>query len=69
MSQLVFDPVWAPPQPYLSYMEQTKDEENKKRCNLAQVQGTPHFLCQVVHTQSTFYRLTTRRRADDIVAL
>jgi len=39
MSQHMFDPVWAPPQPYLSYVELTKDQENKKRCNLAQVQG------------------------------
>jgi len=51
MSQPVFDPVSAPPQPYLSYVLQTKDEENKKRCNLAEVQGTPLLVSGRTHTE------------------
>ena len=55
MSQPVFDPVWAPPHPSLSYMEQTKDEINRKRRNMAQVLYKEiRLLCQVVHAQSIF---------------
>jgi hypothetical protein len=41
MNQPMFDPVLDPPHPYLSYVEQAKDEENKQRCAMAKVQGNP----------------------------
>jgi hypothetical protein len=68
MNQPVFDPVLAPPHPYLAYVKQAKDEENKKRCAMAQVQGNPLLVTGCTYKEH-FYRLTARRRADDIVAL